>query len=339
MSQDILSDLLRTVRLRSTLYYYVCCMGSWAAEAPSSKQLSSIVMPDVDQVISYHVVIAGECWAALLDEPPVRLRRGDIVLLPQGDPHVVSSAPGLRAVQRAQPSGPQRPFWIRYDEGGVSQIAPEEAHVEVPGTASLVCGFLGCDLHPFNPLIATLPRLLHLPADLGHGWGEQFARLAVAESGDRRPGSEALLERLSEMMFVDAIRRHVAGLPTEATGWLAGMRDRQVGRALALLHEAPGEAWRIDTLGHRVGLSRSALHERFIDLLGIAPMQYLTRWRMQIAGRLLRESPMSVLAIAMQVGYESEAAFSRAFKRVVGQSPTAWRRERDTTAAETAKVA
>jgi AraC-like DNA-binding protein len=339
MSQDILSDVLRTVRLRSTLYYYVCCMGSWAAEAPPSEQVTSTVMPEVDQVISYHVVIAGDCWAAVVGEPPLRLRRGDIVLLPHGDAHVVSSAPGLRAVRQAQPSGAQRPFWLRYDEDGITQVALEDAGTDTPGATSLVCGFMGCDLRPFNPLIATLPRLLHLPADSGEGWGEQFARLAAAESRDRRPGSEALLERLSEMMFVDAIRRHVARLPPEATGWLAGLRDRQVGRALALLHEAPGEAWRIDTLGHRVGLSRSALHERFLDLLGIAPMQYLARWRMQIAARLLRESPQSVLAVAMQVGYESEAAFSRAFKRVVGQSPTAWRRDCNTAASQTETAA
>jgi AraC-like DNA-binding protein len=190
----------------------------------------------------------------------------------------------------------------------------------------VACGFLGCDLRPFNPLIATLPRLLHLPAASDGAWISQVMLQAVNASQNKRPGGEAVLERISEMMFVDAVRRHVERLPEEGTGWLAGLRDRYVGRALALIHDHPSRAWTIDALADEIALSRSAFHERFVRLIGQPPMQYLTQWRMQVAANLLRQSHAPIAAIALDVGYESEAAFTRAFKRQVGAPPGAWRR-------------
>jgi len=189
-----------------------------------------------------------------------------------------------------------------------------------------VCGFLGCDVRPFNPLIATLPRLLHLKRNGTQDWIAQFTVHAVEESRTKRPGGEAMLERMSEMMFVDAVRRYVDTLPEETRGWLAGLRDRFVGRALALIHDAPATPWTVDELGRRVGLSRSALHERFSEMVGQPPMQYLANWRMQVAAGLLRNSNRTVAVIAQEVGYDSEAAFARAFKRLVGKPPAAWRR-------------
>lgn len=319
MEHDTLSDVLRTVRLRSAFFFHVACTGKWAAEAPPSREVARAIMPGTEHVMEYHVVTEGECWAAIVGEPPLRLARGDLVMLPHGDAHVISSAPGLRAkvrpddALRALKAAP-RPIRLTY--GAVT---------EKPST-TLVCGFIGCDMRPFNPLIATLPRLLHLPASAGSTVSEQFMRLAVQETGTARPGSEALLERMSEMMFVDAVCRHVETLPKESRGWLAGLRDRHVGRALALLHEKPEKDWSLEELGSRAGLSRSALHERFVELIGQPPMQYLAQWRMQLASRLLRENQASVVSVALAVGYESEAAFSRAFKRLVGESPSVWRR-------------
>ncbi|MEO8560288.1 MAG: AraC family transcriptional regulator, partial [Rhodospirillales bacterium] len=198
--------------------------------------------------------------------------------------------------------------------------------------------FLGCDLRPFNPLIDALPRMLHLRANDENAWIANFTRQAVAESQARRPGGEAMLARLSEMMFVDAVRRYCDELPPESAGWLAGLRDRFVGRALALMHEQPDQHWTIDELGRRVGLSRSALHERFAELIGLPPMQYLAQWRMQAAARLLLETGATVASIALDVGYDSEAAFARAFKRAVGKPPAAWRRERDEAGAPAKKA-
>jgi AraC-like DNA-binding protein len=272
-------------------------------------------------------VTAGECWVAIAGEPPLKLKRGDVIVLPQGDAHVVSSAPGMRAdvdvdsffeMQRNQ-----RPFRLHYAGGSEPQL--DAGRLAEDATTKVVCGFIGCDARPFNPLLTTLPRLLHLPAS-GVGRSEQFAQLAAEESAHKRPGADALLERLSEMMFVDAVRRHVDQLPQESTGWLAGLRDRFVSRALGLLHEQPATDWTVEELGRQVGLSRSALHERFVELIGQPPMQYLTQWRMQCASRLLRETGASVASVAFDVGYDSEAAFARAFKRAAGLPPAAWRR-------------
>jgi AraC-like DNA-binding protein len=304
------------------------------AEAPASRDIAAAVMPGAEHVIEYHVLTAGECWAAIVGEQPLKLRHGDIVMLPQGDRHVMSSAPHLRADPQIdsyfEMQRNRRPFRDHYGGGARPTVAPAgtppAASAPNGAGATLVCGFIGCDVRPFNPLLATLPRLIHLPADGGGDWSRQFAQFAATESSNRRPGSEAVLERLSEMMFVDAIRRHVDTLPEESTGWLAGLRDRFVGRALALLHEKPAAGWTIEDLSHEVGLSRSALHERFVALIGQAPMQYLTHWRMQLASRLLLDGHASVASIALDVGYDSEAAFARAFKRVVGTPPAAWRR-------------
>ena len=319
MDRDILSDVLRSVRLRGAVFYFVHGDRNWAAEAPASRDIAPAVMPGSQHVMEYHVITHGECWAAIVGEEPVRLGEGDIVLFAHGDAHVLSSAPGMRApVDLGDYFGREleaRPFTLHM-----------EGATEAPAT-TVVCGFLGCDVLPFNPLIATLPRMLHLQAEGGQDWVARFMRQAVDESRQRRPGGEALLERMSEMMFVDAVRRYVDRLPEDSRGWLAGMRDRLVGRVLALMHEEPAAPWTVDELGRRVGLSRSAVHERFAEMIGQAPMQYLTNWRMQLAASLLRDTHATVGSIAQDVGYESEASFARAFKRSTGKPPAAWRRE------------
>lgn len=328
MSHDPLSDVLRSVRLRGAIFYYVSFGEHWAAQTPGSADLARALMPGAEHVLAYHLIAKGEGWAATDGEPPVRLSRGDIVMFPRGDGHVLSSAPGLRAKEdasdwRVTTRDDPKPITVAYHRGVLRPGAPLPAD---EARSVVVCGFIACDMRPFNPLISALPRLLHLGAGGVGAWVAQLLDQAVAESRENRSGSAAVLERVSEVVFVDAARRYLESLPEGATGWLGALRDRHVGRAIALLHEKPADPWTIEALGRQVGLSRSALHERFERLTGQPPMQYLTSWRLQLGAGLLRGTDAKVAAIAQEVGYDSEAAFARAFKRLVGQPPAAWRR-------------
>jgi AraC-like DNA-binding protein len=192
----------------------------------------------------------------------------------------------------------------------------------------MICGFLGCDNAEANPVISTLPAVLHLDlaGDPAAEWIQSTFKFAADEVAAGRPGSETVLAKLSELLFVEAVRRYADSLPEGQTGWLAGLRDPHVARALALIHRDITRQWTVDALGHEVGLSRSALADRFTRLLGTPPMQYLASWRMQIATQTLRSSSASLAEVADMVGYDSEAAFSRAFKKAVGTAPGTWRR-------------
>jgi len=330
MSGDTLSDLLRAVRLHGAVFYYIEGTPPWVAEAPHAREIIPAIMPRAEHMIEFHGIVKGSCWAAIVGESPIRLEAGDVILFPQGDPHVMSSAPGMRAPSVDttlffSPRPPQLPYALSMKEAEVTttRLAGSD-----PDRATVVCGFLGLDARPFNPLLAALPRVLRIPGStLGaDSWVTTFMRAVVAESNSRRPGGEAVLERMSEMLFVEVLRRHIDSLPPEQKGWLAGMRDPAIGRALSLIHEKPAEAWTLERLSEAAGLSRSSLHERFVHFIGQPPMQYLTQWRMQVAAGLLRDTTAKLVAVALDVGYESEAAFSRAFKRVAGMSPGAWRK-------------
>jgi len=329
MTQDTLSDVLRSVRLRGAVFFNISGSHEWAAEAPPAKDIAPLLMPGVEHVIEYHAVAQGSCWAGIPDGPWAELHEGDVVMFPQGDGHVVTSTRGMRGDTDLSWLTDGRAVTYPMQIAYAGQTATHPVPPARDADAAVVCGFLGCDARPFNPLIAALPRLLHLRASEGSAWMARFAQQAVTESHAQRPGAGAMLARMSEMMFVDAVRRYAEQLPPQSSGWLAGLRDRFIGQALALVHERPAHEWSVDELGQRVGLSRSALHERFVQLIGVPPMQYLAQWRMQVAGHLLLETRATVAAIALEVGYESEAAFARAFKRLVGKPPAAWRRERE----------
>jgi AraC-like DNA-binding protein len=315
---DTLSDVLRAVRLTGAVFFSIEATAPWVAETPAGSTIAPHLLPDAEHIIDYHVVTAGSCWGGLIDEVPVHLEAGDVIVFPQGDQHVMSSAPGMRGrpdmdAYRSACHGPL-PISISMHGGGVEQ-------------AQIICGFLGCDARPFNPLLATLPRVIHL-----RGKGEsnsslrRLVDLALAESSTSRPGGDCVLSRLSELLFVEVVRRHVAGLPQDTVGWFAGLRDDTVGRALQHLHQRPAHSWSLEELAKDVGSSRSTLAERFALLVGVPPMQYLAQWRMQLAAALLRADTVSLAEIAERVGYGSEAALSRAFKRWVGVAPAHYRR-------------
>jgi len=321
MGADTLSDVLRTVRLTGAVFVTVDVAPPWSAPVPSAATLRPIIMPAAQHLISYHLVTAGSCLAIPPQGDPVRLEAGDVIVFPAGDPHILCTDPAVpqgRAfdIRRVKPAE-QWPFRIVGGKDG-------------PGRLGIVCGFLGCDARPFNPLLAALPKFMVVSDGKGakHGWLGQFMELAVAEAFEKRAGGESVLARLSELMFVEAVRRHLEALPSEQTGWLAGLRDRFVGRALTLLHAEPARPWTLDALAREVGLARSSLAERFLHFVGEPPMHYLAQWRMQLAAGLLSGGSESVAEIAEQVGYESEAAFSRAFKKLAGVPPATWRRKR-----------
>lgn len=319
MSTDTLSEVLRGVRLNGAVFFEVHATAPWVAEAPPASDLGPY-MNGVEHVLEYHVVTSGACWGGIVNEAPVRLEAGDVILFPQGDAHVISSAPGMRGKvdveRRRQVAASRLPIAITIGSGGEER-------------AEVICGFLGCDVRPFNPLLATLPRTVHVPRREDDGGViEQFVKLALLESTAHRAGSEAVLSRLSELLFVEVLRRYLASLPPEHVGWLAGLRDESVGRALGKLHDRPAHAWNLEELAREAGVSRSVLAERFMYFVGVPPMQYLAQWRMQLVSTLLANTSLGLGEIAGQVGYGSEAALSRAYKRLVGVAPADWRRAR-----------
>lgn len=321
---DVLSDVLRSIRLTGALFFPFEASSPWADDIPAAPALVPAILPGAQHVVSYHIVSEGACWVTLADDPAVHLRAGDIVVIPHGDAYIMSSVPGIRgempedAVLRffRQMATGTTPSSVTEGGGG-----PERAH--------LVCGFLGCDVRPFNPVLDALPRLIHLPRPPAVSGSDRLGPLiefAVAESRQRRSGAQSVLLRLSEVLFIEVVRRYLDALAPDRTGWLAGLRDPVAGRALAMLHDRPAEPWTLEGLARGAGVSRSALADRFTQIVGQPPMRYLARWRMQLASRLLADGTAKLSAVSLDVGYSSEAAFSRAFKEMVGVSPTAWRK-------------
>ena len=320
---DVLSDVLRAVRLTGAIFFDVEQRAPWVAETPAGAAIASNIMPEAEHVIMLHAVASGSGWAEILDGsiPPFRLNAGDILVVPMGDPHVLCSSPGMRAPPNVdmyyRPADRRLPFLINPGDGKGQRI-------------HFVCGYLGCDARPFNPVLLGLPRMMHVRAADGIGGITQLFRLAVEETATPRSGGETVLSKVAELMFVDVLRRHIDTLPPDAIGWLSGLRDAHIGAALALLHGKPAETWTVESLARGVGLSRSLFAERFAHFVQDSPMHYLTRWRMQLATRLLERKGVGIAQVAVEVGYESEAAFNRAFKKCVGMPPGTWRRNQQT---------
>lgn len=313
---DPLSDVLRAVRLTGAVVFAIDASAPWVAETPPARVIAPYLMPGVEHVIEYHVITRGTCWGNLLDEAAIRLEAGDVIVFPQGDAHVISSAPGLR--------GPD-PKAVRSAAHGRLPVSIS-IHGDGTDRAEVICGFLGCDARPFNPLLATLPRVVHVRGTEGDSVLPRLVELALAESSAPKPGSDCILSKVSELLFVEVVRRYVATLPPENVGWFSGLRDESIGRALQHLHQRPAYAWSLEELAKDVGVSRSLLAERFTHFVGVPPIQYLAQWRIQLAASLLRTSTSSLAEIAERVGYGSEASLSRAFKRWVGVAPASYRR-------------
>lgn len=325
-AMDALSDLLHVVRLDGAYFYPVEAAEPWSVESVGARELAPRILPGAEHLISYHILTKGRCYAGLSGEPQVEMLAGDVILFPHGDASLMSSAPGLRVGADTNTRAPAR--------------YPDTVYIGQQGArlTSFTCGFLGCDRRPFNPLLSALPRLIHVRG-MVDSWPGGFTRQLVEESRHRRAGSATVLTRLAELMFIEVLRRYLIDLPPGQSGWLAGLRDDAVGRALSLMHGRPAHNWTLTNLSHEVAASRSNLVRRFTELVGQPPMQYLTNWRMQVAANLLRQGRDKVATIAAEVGYDSEAAFSRAFKKSTGLAPGAWREARRSDRLHTGSVA
>ncbi|OHV72833.1 hypothetical protein LCM4579_11270 [Ensifer sp. LCM 4579] len=322
MGADPLSDVLRTVKLTGALFFLVDASFPWGVEVPRAARFSSIILPRAQHIVSYHIILKGAGWAGIPNATSTWFEAGDVLVFPHGDRYSMLSEPGQPPEFDTEAT---MDFFREMAAGRLPFVSKEGGGGEP--RSEFVCGFLGCDMKPFNPVLSTLPRLLRIKwfQDRHEGLLNRLIDLTLAEARQPRVGGESIRLRLSEFIFVEAMRRYLETLPAREIGWLSGLRDPSIGKVLIMLHEHPAYAWTLNELARRACMSRAALAARFTHLVGHAPMQYLTLWRMQIAARLLADSSMKVATVGREIGYESEAAFSRAFKKTVGVSPAAWR--------------
>lgn len=320
---DAFSEILNGVRLNGAVFFTAEFSSPWGFSAPQAKAMAATIAPGAPvmaHLVIYHLVIEGGAFVEMTDGQSMELQSGDIVIFPHGEAHHISSGKGTK-----------RPF---PDYGITAKIKSRELSPLRAGgggsTSRFVCGYMSCDPYLSQPILSGLPSVfkVNIRADRSGQWLESSILHLVDEAASGRVGSEAMLAKLSEALFVDTLRRYVAGLPEQQKGWLAGARDPIVGKSLGLLHGRIAHPWTIAALANEVGISRSALVERFTRYLAEPPMTYLTRWRLQLAARSLEKTSRGVADIAADIGYESEAAFNRAFKREFGKPPGRYRSDR-----------
>jgi AraC-like DNA-binding protein len=313
---DAFSEILSGVKLNGAVFFNAEFSAPWGISVPASKQIAGRFVPGAAHSLLYHLVVDGNAVVEIADGESLELKSGDIVIFPNGDAHHMSS------------KGAKRPFpnYGINDKIEARDLSP--LHAGGGGeTSRFVCGYMTCDPHLSRPILSGLPPVfkVNIGTDRSGQWLESSILHLVDEAVSGRVGSEAMLAKLSEALFVDTLRRYVAGLPEQNKGWLTGARDPIVGKSLGLMHRRVAHPWTIASLADEVGISRSALVQRFTRYLSEPPMAYLTRWRLQLAARSLEKTSRGVAEIAADVGYESEAAFNRAFKREFGRPPGQYR--------------
>ena len=313
---DALSETLRVVRLVGAIFINAKFTAPWCYQSPSAGAAAPFLEPTAENVVIYHLVTEGECHVELGDKPPLHLIAGDVVVFPQGDAHRMASSPGVPP-RKGRPLSEvlsRRPRQLVYGGGGA--------------TTRLVCGYMACDSRVARMLLDGLPSVVKVNVRGSNAgvWLEASIRYALAEARSPRLGGAGVLAKLAEVLFIEVLRLHMSQQTEERSGWLAGVGDRIVGAALKAVHQRPAHAWTLGELAREAGASRSVLAERFQSFVGSSPMQYLTQWRMLVASDLLARSKAPLAQIAGEVGYQTDTAFSRAFRREFGAPPAAWRR-------------
>ena len=315
---DVLSEVLRVVRLEGALFFNAEFSTPWSISSPQSSAIVPYLHPEARHLIIYHFLTEGRAYARLRDGPRVELTAGDIVIFPHGDEHILGNGSPERPVDSLR-------MFAKNLEGGL-KIARFGGGGSV---TRFVCGYLACDPRLSEVVLASLPPLMkvHVPDESSGQWLEHSIRFSVDQASGRHAGSGLVLARLSEVLFVETLRRYINLLPADQVGWLAGVRDPVIGHALALLHKQAADPWTIPSLARRVGLSRTQLVARFRHFLGQSPMAYLAQWRLRLGAEILQSTDHSVAQVAAEVGYGSEASFNRAFKREFKHPPARFRRQ------------
>jgi AraC-like DNA-binding protein len=315
---DALSETLRIVRLVGAIFIQGRFTAPWCYQSPRADTAAPLLEPNAERIVIFHLITEGECFVEIDAESPVRLTAGDVVVFPQGHAHRMCSQPGVEPAKGARLEDvlSRRPRKLVYGGGGKS--------------TQLICGYLGCDARLARVLFSGLPPLLKVSVRGSNAgiWLEGSVQYALAEARSPRPGGAGVLAKLAEVLFIEVLRLYMNDQEAGRSGWLAGVRDRIVGAALGNLHSRPAEAWTVESLARACGTSRSVLAERFQHFVGAAPMEYLTQWRMLLAANLLRGSSAPLARIAEDVGYQTDTAFIRAFRREYGMPPAMWRRQR-----------
>jgi AraC-like DNA-binding protein len=314
---DALSETLRVVHLVGAIFIQGRFSAPWCYQSPCADSAAPLLEPGAERVVIFHLITEGECFVEIDSEPPVPLSAGDVVVFPQGHAHRMCSEPGLRAAQGARLADvlSRRPRKLVYGGGG--------------RTTRLICGYLACDARLAKLLLSGLPSLLKVSVrgSSAGAWLEASVQYALTEARSPRPGGAGVLAKLAEILFIEVLRRYMNEQSAGRSGWLAAVRDRIVGAALTQMHTRAAHAWTLEALARAAGTSRSVLAERFQQLVGSAPMEYLTQWRMVLAANLLCRSNAPLARIAEDVGYRTDTAFIRAFRREYGLPPAAWRRQ------------
>ena len=325
---DVLSEVLSAVKLEGALFFHGEFSAPWCFGSSGAAGIEPFLKPPVRHLIMFHFLIEGRAYASLHDGLREELHAGDIVIFPNGDSHVLGNGPPVKPVDSF------RTFRQHLSDG--LKVVSYGGGGEL---TRFVCGYMACDPHLCETIFSGLPRMIrvNVAGEPAGRWIENSIRFSVAEASDRQAGSSLVVEKLSEVLFIETLRRYITSLPPGQTGWLAGTRDRAVGAALALMHENPSHPWSVEELARRVGLSRTRLAERFRHFLGMSPIAYLTEWRLKLAVDRLRSSERSVAEVALDVGYNSEAAFNRAFKRAYSAPPAQFRQQHKLARAGTAR--
>ena len=307
---DVLADILGSLRLTGGVVIDAKLTGDFCVRSEFTPQHFAPFFPTPETLVSYHYVRSGQMLVEVEGVPPVTVRAGEVAILPRNDPHLLESKPGLR------PASADDIGWVT--EEGVHRVASGS---DGPPT-EVWCGFLGTAKDSAHPLLDALPPLLTLDIEAGQeNWLDSSMRFLAEE----KPSQE-VVARLAELFLTQAVREYLETLPAGAEGWLKGLADPAVSRALAVIHARYAEELTVDELAREAGVSRTVLGERFAELLGEPPMRYCARWRMRMAANMLRDGRHNTANVAYAVGFNSEAAFNRAFKREYGEPPATWRR-------------